>query len=202
MNKLLPGLNSVEAFGFKIGFADAKRELLKAVEKHQEGIGVARPAVNDTEVSQVVQRARFLAPVLQGARILWVDPQPVNNVYECNFLRSFGIVIDLAESTRTAMALAAVSPYDAVISNMARPDEPPGPVEDGKPLPAGIVLLRQLQEKGSTAPFLIYLMNFDPSRGTPSGVFAITNRPDHLLHSVMDALERRRTFPAPGTAAP
>ena len=100
------------------------------------------------------------------------------------------------------MDLAAVSAYDAVISNMARPDEPAGPVEDGKPLPAGIVLLRQLREKGSSAPFLIYLMNFDPSKGTPAGAFAITNRPDHLLHSVMDALERLRTFPAASTTAP
>jgi len=199
-NKLLPGVNAVEAFGFKIGFADARKELQKAVNKQQPGRGAVGATITDNEVQQVVQRAKFLAPVVEGAHILGVDPKPANNVYEQNVLRSFGVFVDLAESTSTAMELAAVASYDAVISNMERQGESAEPAADGKSLPAGLVLLRRLRESGNTAPLIFYIMHLDPSRGTPAGAFAITNRPDHLLHSVMDVLERRRSFPEGGPA--
>ena len=38
----------------------------------------------------------------------------------------------------------------------------------------------------------MYIRRFDPTRGTPPLVFGITNRPDHLVHYIIDIAERER----------
>jgi len=40
-------------------------------------------------------------------------------------------------------------------------------------------------------PVVFYVGAFNRTEGIPPGAFAITNRPDELLHSVFDILERR-----------
>jgi hypothetical protein len=52
--------------------------------------------------------------------------------------------------------------------------------------------LARVWTAGSREPVVFYIMSFDPSRGTPGDAVGITNRPDELVHPVLDGLERVR----------
>lgn len=151
------------------------RELDKATEK-QPG------AVSLVERTQVLRRAQFAGPILQGAQILWVDDHPGNNIHERRILRTLGIYVDLARSTEEAWELIGDTAYDLVISDIKRGS-------DGE---AGLVFLNELRSRGATVPVIFYSMNVDASRGAPKRSFAITERPDHLIHYIIDVLERAR----------
>jgi hypothetical protein len=55
---------------------------------------------------------------------------------------------------------------------------------------AGLEFLRLLRDQGISTPLIFYIREVDEARGTPVGAFAITDRPDELLHLVLDVLER------------
>jgi hypothetical protein len=70
--------------------------------------------------------------------------------------------------------------FHAVISNISRngnPDE-------------GLQMLKAIRDE--SPPIVFYILNLDESRGTPPGSFGITNRPDELMHLLLDVLERTR----------
>lgn len=70
--------------------------------------------------------------------------------------------------------------YEVVISDIARTEGPD----------AGLKLLERMYREGVHRWTIFYVRDLKP--GVPPGAFGITNRPDHLLHLVMDALERER----------
>jgi len=72
--------------------------------------------------------------------------------------------------------------YDVIISDMARTDE-----DD-----AGLRFLIKFRKVDETTPVIFYIGTYDPKLGKPIGAFGITNRPDELLHLVLDALERKK----------
>lgn len=128
----------------------------------------------------VARRARVVRPLLRGARVLWVDDNPSNNLYERTVLTSLGIWVDLALSTEEALYMVTRQRYDLILSDMKR-----GPYPG-----AGRELLEELMLRKYAAPVVFYIGHVD--RGMPpSGAFAITDRPDELLHYVFDVLERR-----------
>jgi len=133
-------------------------------------------------LSPVLRRAEMVAPVLQGARVLWVDDNPDNNLYERMTLDSLGVTIDLAFSTGEALSMLSRTKYDVVISDMER-----NGVTD-----EGLRLLRQMQERRSYLKTVLYTFNLKPETGIPQGAFGITERPDELLHYILDILERER----------
>jgi hypothetical protein len=65
-------------------------------------------------------------------------------------------------------------------------------VRDGNPV-AGLEGLTKLRQFGVISPFVFYVGEIDPSKPTPKGAFAVTDRPDSVLHYVFDLLERRAT---------
>jgi hypothetical protein len=69
---------------------------------------------------------------------------------------------------------------DVVISDIQRDDGVPG----------GLALAEAMRSRRDPRPLIFYAARYDPEKGTPPGVFGITNRPDVLLHLVMDALDR------------
>lgn len=171
VDELFPNLSGVKAFGFEFTFL--KSELDRAVVKHAA-------QVSEGDRSQVLQRASRHAPVLRGARGLWVDDEPANNAAEQKILRKFGVEIDLARSTDEALTLLHRHSYDVVTTDMERE----GMADAFSRL---IDLMRQEKVYRWT---VIYTLDFDPARGLPPYAFSMTNRPDHVLHSVMDAIER------------
>ena len=138
-------------------------------------------ATSAEDLQGVPRRAELVAPVLKGAQILWVDDAPDNNADEMATLKTLGIAVTTARDTTEALSKLKGKTYDAVISDMRRDDVP----DEG---------LRFLRAMGEKRPLTIfYVTELDPSRGAPPGSFAITNRPDNLVHYVMDALERVRS---------
>lgn len=174
---LLPRMSGFRAFGFEAAFVE--EELDKAIGKQGEG----DVQVSKQDRSQVLRRAQRVAPVLRGARILWVDDKPDFNVYERSILQSLGILVDMATTTEKALSMLRSADYHAVISDMER---------DGIP-DEGLQFIDKMRRQGLYRPTILYIRSLDPSRGTPPYAFGITNQPDHLLHYVMDVLERERS---------
>jgi CheY-like chemotaxis protein len=67
-------------------------------------------------------RAEAVLPALSGARVLWVDRAPSNNVLEQGILQDIGIRVQLALTTKDALALSPQG-FDLVISNIPRPGD-------------------------------------------------------------------------------
>lgn len=81
-----------------------------------------------------------------GSRILWVDDNPSNNLYECRSLDALGIDITTAERTEEALDQLQRQNFDLIISDMGRD-------EDSR---AGYELLQKMREAGDLTPFVIY----------------------------------------------
>lgn len=172
--ELLPRMSGFSAFGVEVTLI--REELDRAIEDQEV-------QVSKNDRVQVLRRAQRVASVLRGAQVLWVDDNPDNNNYERGVLQSLGIVVDLARSTDKALAMLRSKKYDAVISDMERDG-----VED-----EGQRFVSKMLEQELYRWTTFYVAGFDPSRGVPSYVHGMTNRPDHLLHNVMDILERERS---------
>jgi hypothetical protein len=138
--------------------------------------------VTAADQSRVLRRAARAAAVTNGARILWVDDKPARNLPERKVLRSLGIMIDLAQSSSDGMKALGRADYDLVISNLRRDDRP----TEGREFLVGMRAAKHAE------PVVFYIFDFDPSRGTPGDAVGITDRPDELVHLVLDGLERVR----------
>jgi CheY-like chemotaxis protein len=119
------------------------------------------------------------ADLLKGALILWVDDDPDGNLNEAQTLRSLGAWIEFARTSQRGEELLEKGEFDVVISDIDRE----GRKEEG------LQFVKQIRGKPST---ILYITDLDPDRGTPAYAFGITNRPDQLLHYVLDALDRER----------
>lgn len=175
IRELLPRVERFEALGMKVDVL--QRQLEEAAEKMQTKI-------EEGQASRLVQRARRLEDVLEGASILWVDDNPGNNRPVERILRSdFGVNVRVAIDTDEAMDSLRHTDFDLVVSDMRRGAEPT----------AGLTLLNEMRREDFDQLFIVYSAGFDPAQGVPRGVFASTAGPENLLHYVMDALERVRT---------
>ena len=71
--------------------------------------------------------------------------------------------------------------YDLILSDIARPT--------GEP--TGLDFLEQYRGHGWSPPLIFYISVVDEDQPVPLGAFGLTNRPDELVHLVIDALERQ-----------
>ena len=129
-----------------------------------------------------IRRARIVASFLVGAKILWVDDRPANNINEKRTLEDFGIHVDQVRSTSEALNRLLGRSFDLILSDMDR---------NGRS-DAGMELLHNLQSSGCRTPIVFYVGNLEQSRGVPAGAFGITDHPEPLIHLVLDVLERQR----------
>lgn len=173
--ELLPRLGSFKAFGVEFTFIHD--EIDKSAERWNLDI-------SGSDRSLVIRRAQRLAPILQGAQVLWVDDHPDYNVYERRILNSLGIFVDLAKTSAEGLSMLSQNKYDLVISDIKR--EGVGDVD-------GFQFLDKMIEDGYDHKVIYYIGNLDKKRGVPPYAFGITDRPDHLLHLIFDALERERS---------
>lgn len=138
--------------------------------------------VSDADRTRVLRRATRDVATTVGARILWVDNTPDGNLPERKLLRSLGVMIDLARTSDEGFDALGRADYDLIISNMNR---------DGNS-DEGARFLARVRTAGYSEPVVFYILNLTPSRGTPGDAVGITNRPDELVHLVLDGLERVR----------
>ena len=198
IEQLLRRLTGFKGMGVELAFAAAslddavaERERFLAPEALNQGPkadAAHRVEVPELDRKRALERARASLDLLAGKRILWVDDVPVNNRNERRILRGLGMVSEAAISTEEALARLErdESQFDLIISDMARDGDP----EAGLRLFADYAELveRQGRAPDDRLPLVFYVGRYNPGRGGPAGSFGITNRPDQLLHLVIDAL--------------
>ena len=167
----------------KLTGAELLNALLVQLQAKQDSSQTPESVENSelTWMPSVARRARYVRPLLRGARVLWVDDNPSNNLYERTALASLDISVDLALSTEEALYMTSRLQYDLVLSDMNRAGN----------VNAGTELLDHLKPQKAATPLVFYVGQIDRQRTVPLGAFGITNRPDELFHYVFDVLERR-----------
>ncbi len=113
--------------------------------------------------------------------VLWVDDLPDNNVFERQALESFGLRFVLSLSTDDALEKIKHQTFDAIISDMGRP-------QDNR---AGYTLLKTLRSDKNQIPYIIYAGSRAPehvAEAKNKGAQGTTNRPDELFDMVLAAV--------------
>ena len=81
-------------------------------------------------------------------RVLWVDDNPQNNIYEKRFFEARRIAVHATRSSADALRLLSMYDYDIVISDMGR----------GEDRLAGVKLVEQMRALGDDTPLVIYTL--------------------------------------------
>jgi CheY-like chemotaxis protein len=117
------------------------------VAQAQEARGQAPMDASDVEALR--HEAQSLVDVPDQKRILWVDDQPQGNRHEAAALAKLQIEVVQAHSTDEAMARLRedAGPFDLVISDWERTDEPPE---------AGLRLFTRMRDAGLALPVVYY----------------------------------------------
>jgi CheY-like chemotaxis protein len=183
--EMIPKIAGFKAFGIELSFA--RKSLDFAVESQKKKAKEQMEAsiqVPDSERKRAIDRAAKHIEILSGAKILWVDDFPEFNRDERKMLRYFRIENNIAKNSAQALELLKYNIYDLVISDIHRsnPDDP-----------NGIEFLKELRETDKETPVIFYIGFLDPEKGVPVNSFGITNRPDELIHLIVDALDRRKS---------
>ncbi|WP_420627859.1 hypothetical protein [Candidatus Leptofilum sp.] len=136
--------------------------------------------VSEGDKWNALSRAQHVMPVLNAAKLLWVDDEAQNNQELIKILRSLHVNVTLAQDTAEALKLLKRYDYHVVVSDISR--------SGGSN--AGLEMVKQMWDQKIYRWTIFYVRNLEP--GIPDYAFNITNRPDHLLHFIMDVLERER----------
>jgi PAS domain S-box-containing protein len=127
----------------------------------------------------------------QGARVLLVEDNPVNQQFACAVLSSIGCNVSVAQNGEEAVALAGGQPFDVMLMDCQMP------VMDG------YEATRRIRARGSRVPIIAltaHAMDGDRARCAEAGMdnyLAKPVRPDTLRGAVIDMVTRSRTAPAP-----
>ncbi len=127
---------------------------------------------------------------IAGAKLLWVDDRPENNIYPRRAMEAVGIQITLSKSTEDALEKVHSHTYDVIISDMGRqPPDPQAPYDNR----AGYTLLDKLRDQHIFTPFIIYAGSSSPEHQAETkrhGGYGTTNNPQVLLQMVIDAIQQ------------
>jgi CheY-like chemotaxis protein len=122
---------------------------------------------------------------LSGHSILWVDDNPLNNVYEESVFRQLGATVMQATSTEQALHYLVSNTYDLIISDIHR-------VENGRSNPsAGYELLDEIRRRKIQIPLVFYtssVARVSPERSKSAD--GIADTPTRLQNLVLDILQR------------
>src|ERR1041385_555590 len=108
LRKLFAQMTHVDLLGVKMDFAEAaevKEELRNAINSYsgiewyrqgqdENATQKTTATVDEKTVQQLLDHAERIKKYLHGARILWVDDQPLANAAIFRFLNNYDVVID------------------------------------------------------------------------------------------------------------
>ena len=185
LQDILPNIRTFKAMGVEFSMVqDSITAALELAEKNPQW----KIEVSPDDKRHVLKRAKEHLKVFKDTQILWVDDHPENNLNERKMFRQLKIEVDIAEDTEKAIKMLKNASYNIVISDMHRNNElPPGKKET-----AGLTFLQKFREINKNTPVIFYIGIIKPDLGVPACAFGLTNRPDELLHLVLDALERKK----------
>ena len=176
---IIPKMTSFSAWGISISLLEKQMSaVIEIATKHPSW----KVTVTNADKKQVIQRVRQHLSLLSGARILWFDDRPETLNNEIQMLRQLGIQVDNSQKLDVSLNLLEENTYDLLISDIAR--------DNGQP--NGIKAIETIRNAKHHLPVIFYIGNYDVEKGTPPYAFNITNRPDELLHLILDILERKK----------
>lgn len=178
------------------GLLEAADSLSRAREEKGEAVSSEAPQVGPTPLASTslphgpslpttpaLRRLRRNAHAVANARILWIDDRPEWSRHEEETLARLGASVVRARSTEEAIGLLEKISPDVVVSDIARPESSR----------AGLDGLPEIRRAYPGAPVIFYVGSVDPDRAAPADSLGITNRPEELMHLLLDALERKRS---------
>jgi CheY-like chemotaxis protein len=125
--------------------ADVQAKLAE-LENKMTGPDPAPGSRPELAVSEVPVQAEAERPIPGTHRVLWVDDNPRNNSYLTAVIEERGGRVDIALSTDEALRKFAPARYDAVISDMGRPESDR----------AGLDLASRIRSVDEETPILIF----------------------------------------------
>lgn len=105
-----------------------------------------------SEVTSTPQYSKSRLP-LSGFSILWVDDNPLNNIYEEDLFEQLGAIVSQAISTSEALQSLSSHKYDLIISDVHRNENGLSNAN------AGYELLDEVKQKKAQIPFVFYTGN-------------------------------------------
>lgn len=144
--------------------------------------GTKKIRVTQDERDRALKRAAMSRDLLKDRVILWVDDNPKSNVHESELLQSYGAKVHQVRNHDEARAFLDAHQVDIVLSDIRR----------GTDKTSALEFAKVLNGDGVVYPLIFYVTDLELDRGVPAGAFGITNRPDELLHLILDAAERTR----------
>lgn len=191
---LIQRLTKAEVVGTTFEFSPvAVNALQDAIEKGAEELKDKPEQLAGFVREQVKKLPEFQAatpatsqPNLTGCSILWVDDNPLNNVYESSVLRQYGTSIMFARSTEEARAFLRQNNFDLIISDVGR-------IENGRNnYNAGYELLEELTQRNQDIPLIFYTSSMSRLNSNRSrSAYGAADSPTELLKLVVTALEKR-----------
>jgi CheY-like chemotaxis protein len=168
--------------------ADAAKQL-----ENTQGAHLSVSPAQTEAIVNVVSRATnpVTAQRIAGAKMLWVDDRPENNIYPMRAMEAVGIQVTLSKSTEDALEHLRFRAYDVIISDIGRqPPDPKAPYDNR----AGYTLLDTLRDLHILTPFIIYAGSSAPEHQAETkkhGGFGTAGNPQMLFQLVIDALQQR-----------
>ncbi|MCL4708331.1 response regulator [bacterium] len=176
-HELLPNLSGFKAMGVEFSFVkNSISAAIKLAEKSEQW----KVTIPDEDEKRVLDRVKRHLPLFQDVRVLWIDDNPDSLRNERKMLERLQVDIDLALNDAEAPKFLRSGKYDLILSDIAR----------GNDSTAGLKFLQEYGKTKKRVPFIFYIGTLSPEKGVPPYAFGITNRPDELLHLMLDALER------------
>lgn len=195
LGAILDRVSGFKAMGVEVQM-DAVKSLSKAVSSLSDDLRVKTTVsgevkkirVTEDDERRVIKRADHAIDALKNRSVIWVDDSPQNNVYEVHLLELLGLKVIQVTSNTDAISMLKDSGQrtHVVISDIHRPV--------GEP--SGIDLLESFATHSVDIPLIYYITKVDERKPWPASsngtkAFGLTNRPDELLHLLLDVLERR-----------
>jgi len=114
----------------KVSFAGFSIERQTSAEKAIAEIKVKKGSLVDVDLARgAIARASRNAPAVQGARVLWVDDHPDNNMLEREVLKTIGIDVFLADDKEALVLLPRIQP-GLIISDITREKDQAQPLRN------------------------------------------------------------------------
>jgi len=170
---MLERMTKFKGLGVEAEFAT--KELDSAIASHHVQV-----STNDRKGA--LKRLNVTAPLLRDARVLWVDDQPASTRSERVLLEQAGARVTTVTTSADADRELRKHEYLLVITDLQR---------EGNAT-EGLDFVRRTVESGTYRWTIAYVGSEQWGRPRPAYLFAITNRPDHLIHYICDVAERER----------
>src|SRR5688572_19706110 len=173
LRAMLDRMTKFKALGVEAEFAS--KELDSAIAYQQV-------AVSADDRNMALKRLALAGPLLRDARVLWVDDEPVGTRSERGLLEKVGARITTVKESAEAARELYENEYLLVLTDLNR---------EGRET-EGLDFVARTVTSGTYRWTIAYVGTDQWGKARPAFLFAITNRPDHLIHYVCDIAERER----------